>query len=225
MKNIRKTCKLGVGCIFSGAGWRLIAWTTTLALTLFFISWLILLYQEKTFCAPLWKHLICYFYTLDLSVKERIRKKKINNYIHEYFKEKRELSTVIPGNQTLDEMWNGLSLSYQYSNIYFVNSVNTTVRSFNMDKNEFNKVKLTDSLVELLARLEHKRFNMEKLLMRYRMKNPEETELIRKDILEKGEKSLLKDNYRKKVFALYGISLYFGLQSDGSGNTSDYDRG
>jgi len=161
-------------------------------------------------------------YAFDLTVNDRIEKAKRNNYIYVYFKRNRKYPTSMAEKETLDDMWNKLSLTHQWSNIYFVNSAHTKLRSLGISVNNIGQMELDEDQVELMAQLEHNRWNVEKLLMGYRMTTPGETELISRDIHDKGKDSLLKKHYSEKHFAHYDIIAYSDLKPDASGESASY---
>ena len=114
-------------------------------------------------------------------------------------------------------MWRLLRTALQWSNRYNANSVRYKMRSFNnlcLDMEH----PLNDEQVELMAKVEHNRWNIEKLLMGYRATTPFEKEEIAKNPSKKNE---LKINR----YAHNDICRYEDLQVDETGtNVRDYDR-
>ncbi|MDR0795035.1 MAG: hypothetical protein LBE79_03145 [Tannerella sp.] len=112
-------------------------------------------------------------------------------------------------------MWRELRTVLKWSNRYNANSFKMKIRSlgnFDADK------PLDDKQIELMARVEHNRWNIEKLLMGYRTTTPKEKADIANDISLKNK---LKINH----FAHHDICDFDDLQADESGiNASEYDR-
>ena len=115
----------------------------------------------------------------------------------------------------IETMWRGLPTALQWSNRYHADSIKFKLRSFrDFDFNE----PLKEQQIDLMARVEHNRWNMEKLLMGYRPTSPLEKETITNDLSKKNE---LKIN----LFAHHDICPYDDLQPDMTGvNAIEYDR-
>lgn len=77
-----------------------------------------------------------------------------------------------------EDSWNRLSIDLKWSNIYFVNSIRTKLRSIglNWDTNpSVMKDRIDEEEEDLrLSKVEHNRWNMEKLLLNYRALTTEE---------------------------------------------------
>jgi hypothetical protein len=112
-------------------------------------------------------------------------------------------------------MWRGLLTAHKWSNRYFADSIKSRIRSFDLD----DKVEKIDvEQIELMSRVEHNRWNMEKLLMGYRATTPLEKELIAKDLSKKSY-------FKKTLFAHNDIVPFDELLADASGtNAQEYDR-
>lgn len=77
-----------------------------------------------------------------------------------------EYVTMPAGEDELDRMWYGLSFANQLSNIYAANSIPGKLRSLGWSGAEF--AGMTEEQVDLLAEVEHNRWNVEKLLVGFR---------------------------------------------------------
>ena len=125
-------------------------------------------------------------------------------------------SKGIPDNFPEEEivaMWHDLRTAHKWSNRYYADSIKFKIRSFkyNFDEN------ITEKQLDLMARVEHNRWNMEKLLMGYRPTTPFEKEVIANDLSKKNE---LKINH----FAHHDICDYDDLKDDETGvNAREYD--
>ncbi|MBR4739399.1 MAG: hypothetical protein IK058_05285 [Bacteroidales bacterium] len=91
----------------------------------------------------------------DPSIRRRISEGKRINYIYNQGESYRSMPS---GETTLDEKWH-LSYLDQVSNIYSANHIGVKLRSMGGD--------IAASQVELMAAVEHNRWNMEKLLVGY----------------------------------------------------------
>jgi hypothetical protein len=112
-------------------------------------------------------------------------------------------------------MWHDLLTAHKWSNRYFSDSIKFKIRSFsNFDRNE----QLDDEQIDLMARVEHNRWNMEKLLMGYRPTTSLEKEKIAKDLSQKAK-------FKTTLFAHNDICAYDNLKVDENGVcASEYDR-
>jgi hypothetical protein len=112
-------------------------------------------------------------------------------------------------------MWRGLRTAHKWSNRYNADSIKFKMRSFG---NLLTTDVLDEEQIELMSRVEHNRWNIEKLLMGYRATTPQEKEDIAKDLSKKNK---LKINN----FAHNDICDYDNLQADETGvNAREYDR-
>ena len=112
-------------------------------------------------------------------------------------------------------MWRNLRTALKWSNRYCADSIRYKMRSFNHIEtvHQWN-----DEQMELAARVEHNRWNIEKLLMGYRATTPSEKEEITNNPAKKNE---LKIN----CYAHNDICRYDDLLADETGvNTKEYDR-
>ncbi len=110
--------------------------------------------------------------------------------------------------QEADEQWSKLSAALKWSNLYNSYTIRTkmaslrAIRKLELDDYSRDTDQLTEYEVEELAKVEHNRWNVEKLLMGYRRPRPEEDYF---EAQSKGvkEASVLKKN--KKLFIHHDI--------------------
>jgi hypothetical protein len=134
------------------------------------------------------------------------------NYVYEKTKDDIFIA-VIPEDKELQTMWEGITTALKWSNRYCSNFIYIAQRSLKINPNEA----LTSEQINLLAQIEHNRWNIEKLLMGYRATTPEEAEKI-----ANGTQS--KKYYRKK-FIHNDIRAYQTLTRDDDGiHVSRYDE-
>ena len=121
------------------------------------------------------------------TLKQRIRKAKRINYVYNHFtdakkaakkaadelNEKFDFKTFAAGfkiadwpDDKIDQYWNDQSLAFQWSNIYAANAIPAKLRSLGIDPCRPHP--LDGQEVETAARVEHNRWNVERLLMGYR---------------------------------------------------------
>lgn len=112
----------------------------------------------------------------------------------------------IPSKQQLLKGWDDTEIALRWSNFYSSYSISPKLRSLGIDE-EGECPKLTTEQIDIIAKVEHNRWNVEKLLLGYRKPT-------QKEIQEKSRKEL------KQAFAHPDIVPYSAL-SDGS---KDYDR-
>lgn len=101
-----------------------------------------------------------------------------------------------------DEYWRGLSVALKWSNLY--NAYNLRIklamlrfmRDLKMDNNSMDTMPLSDDEVKVLARLEHNRWNVEKLLMGYRKAHKDEDKYAVEDEDMKKKLKLKKNKDR-----------------------------
>ena len=146
------------------------------------------------------------------------------NYLYSYYYDNDRVPADYPI-ETVDAMWNGLSVADKWSSMYNVLAIPGKLRSVGVDyKDKSSWRKLTDDEIELLAQVEHNRWNVERLLCGYRPTNVEETEQVRDDIENKRGKKLKK--YYKKREIHYDIRPYDELGDDETGlNVKRFDVG
>ena len=146
------------------------------------------------------------------------------NYLYSYYYDNDRVPTEYP-RETVDALWDKLSVSEKWSSMYNVLAIPGKLRGVGVDyRDERSWRKLTDEEIELLAQVEHNRWNVERLLCGYRPTNEEETLAVSDDIENKKGKKLKK--YYKKRYIHYDIRPYETLGDDETGlNVKRYDVG
>lgn len=134
------------------------------------------------------------------------------NYIYNH------ISPEQPFPQALDDieaerLWKELSTVHRWSNLYNAHSIPAKLRSFGATEPDLQE-KESAPLIELMARVEHNRWNIEKLIMGYRPTTPEEDEAIQR--LGKQQKRKIE----RESFAHTYIKPYEALDE----STKEYDR-
>lgn len=138
------------------------------------------------------------------------------NYLYCVIDQLNGVPSVYPGD-IVEEKWNECSVSDKWSNIYNVMTIPTKLRSvgYNYKSATFNG--LTSKEIEILAEVEHNRWNVEKLLMGFRPVTKKEEEEIDPDI---SKKDAFKANWK----AHYDLRPFDDLKPDKSGKNVDrYD--
>lgn len=116
-----------------------------------------------------------------------------------------------------EQLWNKLSTVKKWSNIYNAMTIVSKMRALSYSANNWKDYYgMSSKEIELIAELEHNRWNVEELILGY---TPVD------DIQEKEiENDVNKKNYYKKQFIHYDIRAYKDLRNDASGkNVSTYD--
>ena len=143
--------------------------------------------------------------------------KRISSVYDYYFKNGTTPTYIKP--EEADEVWKSKIITKRWSNIFAAASIPTKLRcigsKWSINNNCFLE-NLTNDQIELLAEIEHNRWNVEELLLGYRPVKKEEDN----DIFANRSK---KQEYKEK-FIHYDIRPYNGLKEDEKGNlTSVYD--
>lgn len=150
---------------------------------------------------------ICY----DLGYSSIYNQAKMVNYIYTYcYDTKGGVPDAMCDQATLDKHWLKLKPAKQWSNIYNACTVPTKLRSFGLDKLPQSEWALSESDYDLLAEMEHNRWNVEELFLAYRVPTPSERALIESDPAQ------YKDYY-KTLFVHNDIRPFAQLTPDGSG--------
>ena len=149
--------------------------------------------------------------------------KKVN-YLYSYYYDNDKIPEHYP-NDEVNSMWNQLSVSDKWSSVYNVLTIPGKLRSIGMDyRNEGSWRAMTDEEIELLSRVEHNRWNVDKLLCGYRPTNEKETREVEDDIDNKRGKKMKK--YYKNRGIHYDIRLFEDLRCDDTGlNVKRFDEG
>lgn len=146
------------------------------------------------------------------------------NYLYTYYYDNDKIPTSYP-DETVDRLWDGLSVSDKWSSMYNALSIPATLRSVGIDYQDKNHRKeFTDSELELLSIVEHNRWNADRLLAGYRPSNEAESARIMDDIEnKKGQR--LKKHYKGRMIH-YDIRPYDDLRDDDTGkNVKRFDKG
>ncbi|MDR1055818.1 MAG: hypothetical protein LBL90_08370 [Prevotellaceae bacterium] len=136
------------------------------------------------------------------------------HYVYDYyFNEKtyKQIPQTIPMNEQLNNGWIRIPTVEKWSNRYHANMINVKERSFNISElDHIVEEKKLDmiNLIDLIAKVEHNRWNTEKLLMGFRP--PTKTEI------EKGESK----KELKKIFIHPDIAPFNDIPED----MKDVDR-
>lgn len=145
--------------------------------------------------------------SFDKKLSKRIDAAKRINYLYQKQNRGETYSMMPSDNADLNEMWRRLSYAEKMSNIYAANSIQTKFRSMKIDYRDYVGKKMPDDVVELLSRMEHARWNMEKLLVGYRALTLEKRCSINKGLEEKDpqvkkeNKDLKEREFRHKDIA------------------------
>lgn len=119
----------------------------------------------------------------------------------------------------LGSLWKDVgSLPKQYSNIFNAMTLGTKMHSIGHTSDDWKEYyALTLDEINTLAEVEHNRWSVEELILGYRPVNPEEQELVDKDI---AQKKILRNT--KKVH--YDLRAFDDLRADSTGkNVNVYD--
>lgn len=117
----------------------------------------------------------------DATLKRRIEKAKRINYIYNHQKLFTNPAAPLAGwcDKELQAEWEPLSLAFKWSNIYAANANPTKLRSLGIDPSAPRP--LDKAEIELLAQVEHNRWNIERLLIGYRPASAAEREQAKAD--------------------------------------------
>lgn len=138
-----------------------------------------------------------------------IRRSQLVNYIYDFKGKYGSSPSAVPADGELQRGWDTLPVALKWSNLYCADSVDIKLRSLGFGA---TPVRLTAAQVELMAEVEHNRWNMEKLLLGYRKPTPEEEILCRN--------SGIRKEYKNKRFVHTDIRPYCELDE----GTKEYDR-
>lgn len=168
----------------------------------------------------------------DATLKQRIRKAKRINYVYNHFtdakkaakkaadelNEKFDFKTFAAGfeiadwpDDKIDQYWNDQSLAFQWSNIYAANAIPAKLRSLGIDPCRPHP--LDGQEVETAARVEHNRWNVERLLMGYRPATTAERERANAD-----------DEYNEMLKKKYFIHINIAPYGEIPEETKENDR-
>lgn len=143
--------------------------------------------------------------------RSNIRRAQMVNYIYDFMIKYNTCPSAWPSDDELQSCWNELPVALQWSNIYCADSIFVKLRSLGADSAPLRR--LTSAEIEIMAEVEHNRWNMEKLLLGYRKPTPDEAELCK-------DKNIRK-KYKNERFIHTDIRPYNELNE----GTKVYDRG
>lgn len=130
------------------------------------------------------------------------------NYIYNYyFAHSKLIPLSLPKRDELFRDWQDLTIANQWSNIYLADSFEFKLRSIGYDINSGKPLAISDKDNDNLARVEHNRWNMEKLLIGYRALHEDEW----KD-LENGK--VTKNQLKNEQFVHNCLVPYDKLSKD-----------
>ncbi|GHT28805.1 hypothetical protein AGMMS49574_03860 [Bacteroidia bacterium] len=137
----------------------------------------------------------------------------IVNYIYSYYYDHVTDPQSIASESELEKSWKTLSTVKKWSNRYNADMLAVKRRSFDIRPNEA----LKKETIELLAKVEHNRWNIEELLLGYRPTTKEEREEIGRDKTKKDKK--------KSMFIHNDLCPYSDIpdMDDKIKNTREYD--
>ncbi|MDR2120370.1 MAG: hypothetical protein LBP64_05795 [Tannerella sp.] len=98
----------------------------------------------------------------------------IVNYVYDYYYHHLEIPDSVPPMVEMEKLWEKLKTAKKWSNRYNANMLAVKQRAFGLCPGEPPE----DRTVELLAEVEHNRWNIEELLLGYRPTTPEEKKEI-----------------------------------------------
>lgn len=128
---------------------------------------------------------------------------QLMHYVYAYHFKNNVIPTSIPEKTELEKYWSGLPISNQWSNIYLANSLTFKLRSIGYDINCGLALQMADEDKYMMARVEHNRWNIEKLLIGYRALREEEMKWS----------STEKDKAKKARFIHHDIHPYDDLSN------------
>lgn len=107
---------------------------------------------------------------------------KIMNYVYDYYFDKGVVPMLVPDKSELETSWRSKSISIQWSNIYLADSLTFKLRSIGYDIHCGLPLEMSQGDKDRMARVEHNRWNIEKLLIGYRALREEELKWSNKEM-------------------------------------------
>ena len=156
---------------------------------------------------------------LDPLQTNRIAAAKRINYLYQKVSSGKEFTVMPTDTSVLDEMWRQLSFAEKMSNIYAANAACVKVRTMGIDV-QTGVQPISDPVqVERLSKIEHARWNMEKLLVGYEAMPAAERSLLNSELSsdnsETRQEARMKSNRsRNYQFVLKDISPYSELSDN-----------
>lgn len=114
---------------------------------------------------------------------------QIMNYVYDYYFSKGIIPSTIQDKSQLESLWADVSISNQWSNIYLADSLVFKLRSIGYDINCGLPLEMSEEEQNMMARVEHNRWNMEKLLIGYRALKEDERREWSDDIMKEVKKT------------------------------------
>lgn len=156
--------------------------------------------------------------SFDSRMGKRLAAAKRINYLYQK-QYKKEVYGTMANQEELDRLWHGLSYADKMSNIYAANSIYVKFRSIGIDPKEAMSPFADGDMVNMLAKMEHARWNIEKLLVGFGAlpidkRNDIKQGLESKDSEEKKSKKALGDKYKKQDLLHKDITPYDDLIED-----------
>lgn len=135
-------------------------------------------------------------------------------------------------------LWSAKSCVKRMSNIYNAMTIGVKMRSMGFNKDDWDKIyDLSEEEIEMLAEVEHNRWNVEELILGFRPCNDDEFKEVADSIEAYCQKrrdegydavkneQTLKEIYKEKIKAHYDLRAYSDLRPDKTGKSvKDYDR-
>lgn len=141
----------------------------------------------------------------DLYMADELYAKRVNAVYEK--SEGKKILTELPPQEEIDRLWHSKEFKTvkKWSNIYNANAIPTKLRSVGYTKKHWENGKdLNEEQVQLLAEVEHNRWNVEELLLGYRPVTEDEQNAIK-------QHPALKKIKRDKEYAHYDIRPYTDL--------------
>ena len=156
---------------------------------------------------------------IDPLLTNRIAAAKRFNYLYQKVSSGKEFTAMPTEVSVLDEMWRQLSFAEKMSNIYAANAACVKLRNMGLDV-QIDMQPINDpAQVECLAKAEHARWNMEKLLVGYDAMPAAErgmlnTALASDDPDTRQEARMKSNRSKNQQFVLKDIAPYSDLSQD-----------
>lgn len=156
---------------------------------------------------------------IDPLLTNRIAAAKRFNYLYQKVSSGKEFTSMPTEVSVLDEMWRQLSFAEKMSNIYAANAACVKLRNMGLDAPTSMQPINDPAQVECLAKAEHARWNMEKLLVGFDAMPAVErgqlnTDLASDDPDTRQEARMKSNRSKNQQFVLKDIAPYSELSED-----------
>lgn len=156
---------------------------------------------------------------IDPLLTNRIAAAKRFNYLYQKVSSGKEFTSMPTEVSVLDEMWRQLSFAEKMSNIYAANAACVKLRNMGLDVQTSMQPINDPAQVECLAKAEHARWNMEKLLVGFDAMSAVErgqlnTDLASDDPDTRQEARMKSNRSKNQQFVLKDIAPYSELSED-----------